>query len=359
MRKAAAGGCHEPVQPYPPDRVAHRGDLSDSVMRTLAEESPDAIMVVDALGRLIWVNHQVESLFGYGQAELLGQSVELLVAPRGPADPPDSSDCLHGESAHPSDGCRNRPRGAAERRYYLQRRGQPDATVDRQRRQRDRHRTRRQRATGDLRPTGGAAAGGDAGGGRRAASQRSCSRWRKKSAACLRSRAGLWPVTSRTKRSRPSPPAIPPKRRYRWGCSRPIVQNGLSWQVAREWAPGSDRPRRGRPRARIRHYLLRRERRSLSRGACGASSRLSSTRGPDHLRRPKLALPTSPSWLRLRSPTPRRASSCGVCRGAGRAAPGGDARRQGSHARGGLHGSRRGGRQGARRRLHEHGKVSP
>ncbi len=79
MRKAAAGGCHEPVQPYPPDRVAHRGDLSDSVMRTLAEESPDAIMVVDAVGRLIWVNHQVESLFGYGQAELLGQSVELLV----------------------------------------------------------------------------------------------------------------------------------------------------------------------------------------------------------------------------------------------------------------------------------------
>ena len=48
-------------------------------MQTLAEESPDAIVVVDVQGRLVWGNRQAEQLFGYGRAELLGQTVELLL----------------------------------------------------------------------------------------------------------------------------------------------------------------------------------------------------------------------------------------------------------------------------------------
>ncbi|HTQ89577.1 MAG TPA: PAS domain S-box protein, partial [Streptosporangiaceae bacterium] len=48
-------------------------------MQTLAEESPDAIVVVDVQGRLVWGNRQAEQLFGYGRAELLGQPVELLL----------------------------------------------------------------------------------------------------------------------------------------------------------------------------------------------------------------------------------------------------------------------------------------
>ena len=48
-------------------------------MATLAEESPDAIVVVDAHGRLAWGNRQAEQLFGYGRAELLGQTVETLL----------------------------------------------------------------------------------------------------------------------------------------------------------------------------------------------------------------------------------------------------------------------------------------
>ena len=54
--------------------AAPTGDLSDAVMQTLAEESPDAIVVVDVQGRLVWGNRQAEQLFGYGRAELLGQT---------------------------------------------------------------------------------------------------------------------------------------------------------------------------------------------------------------------------------------------------------------------------------------------
>ena len=59
--------------------TAPTGDLSDAVMQTLAEESPDAIVVVDVQGRLAWGNRQAEQLFGYSRAELLGQPVELLL----------------------------------------------------------------------------------------------------------------------------------------------------------------------------------------------------------------------------------------------------------------------------------------
>ncbi len=62
--------------------AAPTGDLSDAVMQTLAEESPDAIVVVDVQGRLVWGNQQAEQLFGYGRAELLGQTVELLLPDR-------------------------------------------------------------------------------------------------------------------------------------------------------------------------------------------------------------------------------------------------------------------------------------
>ena len=69
----------EPDAQDRPDGFAAPGDLSDAVAQTLAQESPDAIAVVDAQGRVVWVNHQAEQLFGYGQAELYGQTLELLL----------------------------------------------------------------------------------------------------------------------------------------------------------------------------------------------------------------------------------------------------------------------------------------
>jgi PAS domain S-box-containing protein len=46
------------------------------------EAAPTGMMVVDLAGRIVLVNAQIESLFGYARAELIGQPVELLVPPR-------------------------------------------------------------------------------------------------------------------------------------------------------------------------------------------------------------------------------------------------------------------------------------
>jgi phosphoserine phosphatase RsbU/P len=48
----------------------------------LFEHAPDAMIAVDADGRIVFTNSQTERLFGYTSAELLGQRIELLVSDR-------------------------------------------------------------------------------------------------------------------------------------------------------------------------------------------------------------------------------------------------------------------------------------
>ncbi|HYV57456.1 MAG TPA: PAS domain-containing sensor histidine kinase, partial [Candidatus Nitrosopolaris sp.] len=50
-----------------------------SLFFRLLEDAPDAIVIADQEGHLVFANHQAERLFGYDQQELLGQAVELLV----------------------------------------------------------------------------------------------------------------------------------------------------------------------------------------------------------------------------------------------------------------------------------------
>ena len=52
---------------------------SEARLRSLFEFSPDAILVIDAAGKITEANAQVESFFGYSRTELIGQSVELLI----------------------------------------------------------------------------------------------------------------------------------------------------------------------------------------------------------------------------------------------------------------------------------------
>jgi PAS domain S-box-containing protein len=73
--------------------------------RDLLEAAPDAVVIVDADGRMLLVNRQTESLFGYARAELLGQPVEAAIPGRFRSG--------HGEkrSTHARDA-RVRPMGA-------------------------------------------------------------------------------------------------------------------------------------------------------------------------------------------------------------------------------------------------------
>jgi PAS domain S-box-containing protein len=47
--------------------------------RALLESAPDAMVIVDASGRIVLVNSQTEALFGYDRHDLLGQPVERLI----------------------------------------------------------------------------------------------------------------------------------------------------------------------------------------------------------------------------------------------------------------------------------------
>ncbi len=53
--------------------------LSCSDLRTIFRETPTAVVLVDGEGRIRVVNRQAAELFGYGQEELEGEMVEVLV----------------------------------------------------------------------------------------------------------------------------------------------------------------------------------------------------------------------------------------------------------------------------------------
>jgi PAS domain S-box-containing protein len=55
---------------------------ADDQFRSLLETAPDAMALVAEDGRMVLVNAQTEKLFGYARAELLGNTVEMLVPHR-------------------------------------------------------------------------------------------------------------------------------------------------------------------------------------------------------------------------------------------------------------------------------------
>ena len=55
---------------------------SDEVYRRLLDAAPDAVIVVDEMGRIVLANKQTERLFGYHSHELIGERIEILVPER-------------------------------------------------------------------------------------------------------------------------------------------------------------------------------------------------------------------------------------------------------------------------------------
>ena len=56
--------------------------LSDELSKNLLELSPDATVVVDGGGTIIFANAQVARTFGYSPSEITGQSVDVLLPER-------------------------------------------------------------------------------------------------------------------------------------------------------------------------------------------------------------------------------------------------------------------------------------
>ncbi|WP_310445981.1 sensor histidine kinase [Thiobacillus sp.] len=55
---------------------------SNALLRSIFEDGPDAILVVDNAGQIVEASPRVESLFGYTRSALLGQRIEILLPER-------------------------------------------------------------------------------------------------------------------------------------------------------------------------------------------------------------------------------------------------------------------------------------
>jgi PAS domain S-box-containing protein len=85
---------------------------TEARFRSLVESAPDAIVIVDAHGRIELVNSQTEELFGHPRGQLVGQPIELLVPARYRAQHPD---LRSGYAVRP----RPRPMGAGHELFGL------------------------------------------------------------------------------------------------------------------------------------------------------------------------------------------------------------------------------------------------
>ncbi len=56
--------------------------LSSEFVRSALESSPDAMVIIDASGKILFANQQLSALFGYDREEVRGRSIEQLIPAR-------------------------------------------------------------------------------------------------------------------------------------------------------------------------------------------------------------------------------------------------------------------------------------
>ncbi|HEY5021048.1 MAG TPA: PAS domain S-box protein [Gemmatimonadaceae bacterium] len=56
--------------------------FSSELVRNVLDSVPDAMVIIDASGSIVFTNHQVTELFGYAASEIKGQRVEILLPER-------------------------------------------------------------------------------------------------------------------------------------------------------------------------------------------------------------------------------------------------------------------------------------
>jgi PAS domain S-box-containing protein len=56
--------------------------LSSELVRRVLDSAPDAMIIIDGAGDIVYANQQVETLFGYRASDLVGQKVEVLLPER-------------------------------------------------------------------------------------------------------------------------------------------------------------------------------------------------------------------------------------------------------------------------------------
>lgn len=56
--------------------------LSSELVRSVLESAPDAMIIIDGEGRILFANRQLTTLFGYSREEVAGQAVETLLPER-------------------------------------------------------------------------------------------------------------------------------------------------------------------------------------------------------------------------------------------------------------------------------------
>jgi PAS domain S-box-containing protein len=62
--------------------VRAEAEIARATFRALVETAPDGILVVNPESRIVFVNAQLEKMFGYPREELLGQPIEILIPER-------------------------------------------------------------------------------------------------------------------------------------------------------------------------------------------------------------------------------------------------------------------------------------